>query len=489
MKKFLASILALIMMFSVMSFASAEATDPSTWPVIKAEVVMPSGETREAEVEKALNDYLISINAGVLCDMVLIDGGARATQLTLMLTDPDDGIDLFGWRFYSDVSSLVQNDQIISLEKYKEVYPELWTMFPESVYNACKVNGELYSMPAADAFGGHTVYCLRKDIADAIGVTELRNTLITEEQLLDIMLKAEALHPELDYIPNPVTPSYMGIDNFGLDESLGVLLNRGINQDTIVNYYASDAFRDYLAKTKVWEENGIFVTDPLNNTTGSIDDNETGGAMFDAYSCEYAQAIQDGQIRKYETVIFQLNDWVGTNSNVVNGWNISAVCKHPDAAMKLLYLMMTDETVLRYFSLGIEGLTYKVKENGTATLADGVDGNTVGWYVYAPWWYPNPCLSIPFDTDYVDYYTNMMACWNYSADHFSKAMGFVFNKEPVYDQYAACTSLVNEYRKALLYNQVDQESTLAKFNEELEQNGINEIIAEMQKQYDAFLGK
>lgn len=39
------------------------------------------------------------------------------------------------------------------------------------------------------------------------------------------------------------------------------------------------------------------------------------------------------------------------------------------------------------------------------------------------------------------------------------------------------------------YNQVDQESTLAKFNEELEQNGINEIIAEMQKQYDAFLDK
>lgn len=76
-----------------------------------------------------------------------------------------------------------------------------------------------------------------------------------------------------------------------------------------------------------------------------------------------------------------------------------------------------------------------------------------------------------------------------NADHFFKAMGFVFNKEPVYDRYAACISLVNEYRKALLYNQVHQESNLAKFNEELGQNGMNEMIAEMQKQCAAFLGK
>ena len=466
---------------------SEAASDPSAWPVISAEVIAPSGESKEAEIEQALNDYLVSIDAGVLCDMVLINGGDRATQLTLMLTDPDNGIDLFGWRFYSDVSNLVANDQIISLEQYKDDYPDLWNMFPESVYKACMVNGELYSMPAADSFGGYTVYNLRKDIADEIGYSELANTRITDEQFQDMLLKAEAVHPELDYIPEPFVPSYMGIDNLGLGESLGVLLNRGIAQDTIVNYYASDEFRAYAEKCRAWADAGIFMNDPLNNTTGSIDDNQSGGSMFDAYACEYAQAIQDAQIRKYKVVVFQLNDWVGTNSNVVNGWNISSVCKNPDAAMKLLYLMMTDENVLRYFSLGLENVTYKVLENGTATLADGVDNETVGWYVYAPWWYPNPCLSIPFDTDYTEYYTNMMKCWEYPAENFSSAMGFVFDKSPVFDQYAACGAIVDEYRKAILFGQVDLDSTLEKFNQELEENGVNEIIAEMQNQFDAFL--
>ncbi|MBQ4307257.1 MAG: DUF3502 domain-containing protein, partial [Lachnospiraceae bacterium] len=43
------------------------------------------------------------------------------------------------------------------------------------------------------------------------------------------------------------------------------------------------------------------------------------------------------------------------------------------------------------------------------------------------------------------------------------------------------------YRKAILFGQVDLDSTLEKFNQELEENGVNEIIAEMQNQFDAFL--
>ena len=45
---------------------------------------------------------------------------------------------------------------------------------------------------------------------------------------------------------------------------------------------------------------------------------------------------------------------------------ISTVCKHPDAAMKLLYLMATDETLARYFILGVEGHNYTIDEKGIA---------------------------------------------------------------------------------------------------------------------------
>ena len=43
---------------------------------------------------------------------------------------------------------------------------------------------------------------------------------------------------------------------------------------------------------------------------------------------------------------------------------------------------------------------------------------------------------------------------------------------PVYDQMAACASVVSEYRGALLYRLVDVDSYLEKFNEELKAAGL-----------------
>ena len=115
------------------------------------------------------------------------------------------------------------------------------------------------------------------------------------------------------------------------------------------------------------------MDDPLNTDYAGytlMNDGIGGGYLFEAYSIDYAYSLMKAQIN-YDTVIFQLTDLAGDNSCLYNGWQISSVCKNPDAAMKLLYLMYTDETVARFFTLGIEGLTYKVDENGCAWYADG----------------------------------------------------------------------------------------------------------------------
>ena len=155
--------------------------------------------------------------------------------------------------------------------------------------------------------------------------------------------------------------------------------------------------------------------------------------------------------------------------------------------MKLLYLTYTDETIGRLLALGIEDVTYQVDENGCAWYADGVTADTAGWNMTAPWFYPNECLSLPFETDYAEYFSAMEALWSDDSIQYSNGMGFVFDSSAVYDQMAACTATVDEYRDALLFGQVDVDSYLEKFNAELEANGINEIIAAMQEQFDAFL--
>ena len=161
---------------------------------------------------------------------------------------------------------------------------------------------------------------------------------------------------------------------------------------------------------------------------------------------------------------------------------VSTVCKNPDAAMKILYLMATDEVVARYMILGIEGHNYTVDENGIARFPEGVDTSNATWNMNGPWYYPNQCLSLPLEVEMPTYYTDMLDAPNHA--EFSEAMGFIFDSSPVYDQMAACTTVVAEYRDALLYGLVDVDSYLEQFNEELKAAGIDDIIEEEQRQFD-----
>ena len=51
---------------------------------------------------------------------------------------------------------------------------------------------------------------------------------------------------------------------------------------------------------------------------------------------------------------------------------------------------------------------------------------------------------------------------------------------------AACTTVVAQYRNALLYGLVDVDSYLEKFNAELKAAGIDDIVNAEQEQLDAW---
>lgn len=66
-------------------------------------------------------------------------------------------------------------------------------------------------------------------------------------------------------------------------------------------------------------------------------------------------------------------------------------------------------------------------------------------------------------------------------------MGFVFDNSSVYDQVKACQMIIDQYRDALLYGEVEVDKYLTKLNEELKEAGIDAIIDEKNAQFQAFL--
>ena len=71
----------------------------------------------------------------------------------------------------------------------------------------------------------------------------------------------------------------------------------------------------------------------------------------------------------------------------------------------------------------------------------------------------------------------------------SCAAGFRFDKTPVADKYAACQTVFEQYGFVLENGGVavaDVDSTIAAYQAALDEAGYQDVLAEFQKQYDAW---
>jgi len=471
--------------------ATESETDPSKWPVITMEVNKPEDCHMEEAIEKAMNERLVELNAGAQLDLIPLSFGDRATSLTLMLTDASDPIDLFCWRFYSTVKGLKDNGQAICLDKYRDVYPDLFDMYPEAVYWLCESNGACYSIPNTGSFCAVQVYSVVRSLLEEAGIEMTDGDLIDMAELTEICKTLEALHPEMVFQDSTQTFPMMGVDHLGNANAIGVLMNRGVDETEIVNLYETDRFKEYCDYMKIWADSGFFVNDPLNNTCRSagisVENGNMGGFLFDSCNVDHARSIMTAQHPDTDIAMYFVSDTVRDNSCVYNGWCISTICDTPDEAMSVLYYLCTDAELTTYLTLGIEGETYVLDENGCAWYAEGVTPENAGWNLACSWLYPNEGLTPPFETDFATKFSGLHEFWTDPKIATSNGMGFLFDKTELFDQVAACESIVGQYRKALLYGQVDVDSSIAKFNEELKANGLDDILEDMNKQFTEFL--
>ena len=69
-------------------------------------------------------------------------------------------------------------------------------------------------------------------------------------------------------------------------------------------------------------------------------------------------------------------------------------------------------------------------------------------------------------------------------------MGFVVDPTPIVNEVAACTSVVSEYQTDLTCGQASSQDEVKELVEEfvdkLKANGVDTIVAEVQKQMDAW---
>lgn len=467
-------------------------SDNESYPVVKVAyaVVFPSPDEKAIEVE--LNKILRE-KAHAEIDLVGIEFGNWSTQLNLMLTGGgSDSIDMFNSFWYTSVSNLVANGQVLKLDDLLASEGSdikgLFTDGLEEFLDCGVVNGGQYGIPSMYSYSTENIYYAKtEDVAKANINWSQVNSI---DAMSEAILKIKEANPDNYYIPGATEPYWIpkSIDYLGDTTYLGVLTNP-TESTTVENYYESEYFLNFLSHVKEWKKAGVFSPDPLSNSNPTIMNllmgvsNGTPGYAWDSDVNMKATTAQNG----IELDGTNVTNALSTTSNATTYmWHISSFSKNPEAAMRVLNVLYTDPDAAQLIANGIEGLDYELNEDGQMIYPEGANGmSDLGWPASSMAYWPNVMLCKTWYYEPADIYDKMLEK-NKTSDK-SLALGFSFDSTKVADQMAACANVIAQYYTPLMYGEVDIDSTLVDFQAALKKAGIDDIIAEKQAKLNVWL--
>ena len=133
---------------------------------------------------------------------------------------------------------------------------------------------------------------------------------------------------------------------------------------------------------------------------------------------------------------------------------------------------------------GVQDVHWILNDDGTVSYPEGID-NTNSPYPSSTYWaMPNSLVGNPLEGNPSDY--NEILAENNKTAPVSRALGFTFDQSNVTTQCAAVSAVLDEYLPGFKTGSLDLEQNYSNFIEKLKAAGMDDIIAEKQKQLDAW---
>ncbi len=434
--------------------------------------------TGTKEVEDAINE-IIESKYGMHFNIQWVQYGNLQQQTNLALTS--DEIDIFqGF----GLLSYINNGQITDLTDYlaNTDNEKMKNLFSENLKTGCSFNGRLYGLPKVVDYGHYYGLSIDEDIAAEYGAKN--DDRWTLEECDAFFAWVAEKHPEMKAIA-PNGTQIIGVNGFSWDqggayEYGGVLPNYGADSTTFECLWDNEDFINCAKWCRKWYEAGYVTADILSNTQSAeaVVSNGQAACYFDCWGVNNKQGM-------IHTVVVE--HWTDSGAVAQNMYMINGNSKDKDAAWKAMEILYTDEEVGKIFYNGIEGRDYIMNDDGTLSYPDGKDATNVPYGASnLSWllpWAANGGIAQQING--ATFYDDTVA-FNETGT-FSKANGFQFDYSQMTDAYTAVANAYQKYYTTILSGAVDVDSTLEQAREAYKAAGYEELQAEKQRQFDAFL--
>ncbi len=431
-------------------------------------------------VEEELNKYLLEkINATV--DIKMLDWGEYTQKMQVKVGSGEEFDIMFTCSWANDFAANVSKGALLPLDDLLDEYGQgiKDNMHPLFLEGA-SINGTVYGLPTNKELGWQAMWIINKDLADKYNIDISKiTTLESLEPYLEIIKENEpdVVPLTLDKQSAPFIPN--------LDDFLGQSLPFAIRFDDpskIVNIYETEEAMEIFETMNKYYEKGYIHPDAAINTVG--DNNKSGNYFIaKAHYQPYAEIIwHDGGFSQSEIAVMPVHEPFANNSSTRGAMQgISFTSKHPEKAMEFLNLLYTDEYVVNLIDYGIEGTHYnKTDEKHIATTEQGKTS-----YGFPGFSIGNLFNTYSLEGTPEDKWEKFEEFNNSSIN--APSLGFTPDLSSIKTTMSAITNVAEEVNSSIYLGAVDPAEYVPKAIEKFKAAGIDEAIAELQKQYDEWL--
>lgn len=255
-----------------------------------------------------------------------------------------------------------------------------------------------------------------------------------------------------------------------------LLLDEGSTQ--LVNLYETDFYREWLEYMRKWYLDGYIYPDSAVTTATSI------GLYREGILLSVAQVGRPFFLTEEnlgtQAVPLRLSS-IRQGRPGTNGifWTIPVTSREPEAAMEFLNMMYGDERIINLLSWGISGRDYILNDSGDPVSLDsccyvnpfGIFGDQRKRYA-------------------VDYkqHREVLDAFAEKAEYVNpEYAGFVFDSTELVQELLEIEQVESQYLKLLESGCVDLDTAYPEFIQKLYDAGLQQVMDEKQRQFDAWL--
>ncbi|MBR3738934.1 MAG: ABC transporter substrate-binding protein [Clostridia bacterium] len=505
MKKTVSMLLALIMVLSMMtfvSFASAEEYMKLTWVQGNSPAPIDNAMVLE-ELNKITRERLG-------CEIEIVYMSSDEVQTSIQSGEVYDMYFTCSW--YNNFNMNVANGIFANIwGKVQEWTPTLWASMPESIWNLAKsVDGNLYAIPVYKDVAPENFIVYDAQVAQDAGI-EIPAKIDSWDEMTPFLVAlktAMEANPELGQYPVNIGGAPAGVESSFDFIDRTPLIGVVFGDDKVCSVFDDEEIVNRYRTMHKWYQMGLVNPDAPTLTEDAI-----SGKL---HHISFVQAWDDYDYTPSRKFWVKMTRYAGpfVNTDGVQGaMNAFSVTLEDDPArfemaLKFQELVNTDREVRDILAYGVPGYHFEyrdVKDADGNVLGQAVVRTEAGSSNYTPWRFSQANYAINSieaseETLNGTYPPPVLDQW----DHYfaavadapiSKISGFTFNYQDPIDfssQYAEISAIKQEFFANIQCGVVDPDDPevgIPAMRAKMEAAGLNDIIAEAQRQLDAYLGK